>query len=86
MSYLTKEIKQGIKLHLIDTGKFKTNLLTVVLTLPLTKENVTLDTVVPAVPLGLDTNGQWIVTKSGNLGNQKALVDILKYFEQYNNE
>ena len=50
-------------------------------------ENIQLiDTVVPAVPLGLDTNGQWIVTKSGNLGNQKALVDILKYFEQYNNE
>jgi len=49
MSYITKEIKQGIKLHLIDTEKFKTNLLTVVLTVPLTKQNVTLDTVVPAV-------------------------------------
>ena len=45
-----------------------------------------IDTVIPAVPLGLDPNGQWIVTKSGNLGGQKALVDILKYFEQYKNE
>ncbi len=45
-----------------------------------------IDTVAPAIPLGLDPNGQWIVTKSGNLGNQKTLVDILKYFEQYKNE
>ena len=49
MPYVTKEIKQGIKLHLIETSKFKTNLITVVLTLPLTRENVTLNTVIPAV-------------------------------------
>ena len=50
-------------------------------------ENIQLiDTVAPAIPLGLDPNGQWIVTKSGNLGNQKTLVEILKYFEQYKNE
>ena len=49
MPYEAKEIKQGIKLHLIETEKFKTNLITVVLTLPLTKENVTLDSLIPAV-------------------------------------
>ena len=49
MSYVTKEIKQGIKLHLIDTKKFKTNLITVVMTLPLNRKHVTLNTVIPAV-------------------------------------
>ncbi len=36
-----------------------------------------------AIPLCLDHNAQWIVTKSGNLGNVNTLVEILKYFEQY---
>lgn len=41
-----------------------------------------IDTVAPAIPLGVDTKGQFIVTKSGNLGTQNTLVDIVKYFEQ----
>ena len=49
MSYNTKEIKQGIKLHLIDTDKFKTNLITAVITMPLSREDVTFNTVIPAV-------------------------------------
>ena len=49
MSYNIKEIKQGIKLHCIDTNKFKTNLMAVFITLPLNKETITLDTVIPAV-------------------------------------
>ncbi len=49
MSYNIKEIKQGIKLHCIDTNKFKTNLMAVFITLPLNKERVTFDTVIPAV-------------------------------------
>lgn len=49
MSYTIKEIKKGIKLHLIDTKKFKTNLITVMLTMPLSREAVTLNTVIPAV-------------------------------------
>ena len=49
MSYEAKEIKHGIKLHLIETDKFKTNLITVVITMPLSRENVTLDTIIPAV-------------------------------------
>lgn len=40
------------------------------------------DTVAPAIPLGVDTKGQLIVTKSGNLGTQNTLIDIIKYFEQ----
>ena len=49
MSYTIEEIKQGIKLHCIDTNKFKTNLMSVIITLPLSREKVTFDTVIPAV-------------------------------------
>ena len=49
MSYSIDEIKQGIKLHCIDTNKFKTNLMSVIITLPLNRENVTFNTVIPAV-------------------------------------
>ena len=41
-----------------------------------------LDTVAPAIPLGVDHKGQYIVTKSGNLGTQNTLIEIVKYFEQ----
>lgn len=49
MSYSIEEIKQGIKLHCIDTNKFKTNLIAVFITLPLNREKITFDTVIPAV-------------------------------------
>jgi len=49
MSYSIDEIKQGIKLHCIDTNKFKTNLMSVIITLPLNREKITFDTVIPAV-------------------------------------
>jgi len=49
MSYTIEEIKQGIKLHCIDTNKFKTNLMAVIITLPLDRNKVTFDTVIPAV-------------------------------------
>ncbi len=41
-----------------------------------------IDTVAPAIPLGINHKGQLIVTKSGNLGTQNTLIDIVKYFEQ----
>ena len=49
MSYSIEEIKQGVKLHCINTDKFKTNLMAVFITLPLNREKVTFDTVIPAV-------------------------------------
>ena len=49
MSYTAEEIKRGIKLHCIDTNKFKTNLMSVIITLPLNREKITFDTVIPAV-------------------------------------
>ncbi len=42
-----------------------------------------IDAVLPAMPLCMDYNAQWIVTKSGNLGNSATLVDILKYFDSH---
>ncbi len=49
MQYKEKEIKKGIKLHLIKTDKFKTNLIAVFLTLPITRENVTKNSLLSAV-------------------------------------
>ena len=42
-------MKQGIKLHLINTNKFKTNLIAIFLTTPLDRENVTKNAVLSAV-------------------------------------
>lgn len=42
-----------------------------------------LDAICPAIPLCVDSKGQWIVTKSGNLGNSNTLIDIIKYFEHH---
>lgn len=39
-----------------------------------------IDAICPAIPLCLDVKAQWIVTKSGNLGNSNTLIDIIKYF------
>lgn len=44
-----QEIKQGIKLHTINTDRFKTNLVAVFLTTPITRENVTLNSVLSSV-------------------------------------
>ena len=42
-----------------------------------------IDEVAPAIPLCVDKNSHWIISKSGNLGNNNTLVDIINYFNQY---
>jgi uncharacterized protein YgbK (DUF1537 family) len=42
-----------------------------------------LDAILPAVPLCQDKNNKFIVTKSGNFGNDNTLLDILNYFEKH---
>lgn len=42
-----------------------------------------IDAVSPAIPLCMDVKAQWIVTKSGNVGNANTLVDILRYFQKH---
>ena len=49
MRYKKEKIANGIQLHLIDTNKFKTNLISIFLTTPLTKENVTRNAVLSSV-------------------------------------
>lgn len=45
----TIELKQGIKLHKIETNKFKTNLLAIFLSVPLTRKNVTKNALLAAI-------------------------------------
>ena len=49
MQYIEKQIKKGIKLHLIKTEKFKTNLIAVFLTLPMARKEVTKNALISAV-------------------------------------
>ncbi len=49
MNYTKKEIKKGIKLHILNTDKFKTNLVSVFLTTKLERETVTANALISAV-------------------------------------
>lgn len=49
VEYRIIKIKNGINLHTIDTNKFKTNLIAVMLTTKLDRENVTRNALIPAV-------------------------------------
>lgn len=47
------------------------------------KELTMKDEVAPAIALCVDYKGQWIITKSGNLGNPRTLIEILTYIEKH---
>ena len=49
MDYKKHELKKGINIHIINADKFKTNLLSVFLTTPIIKENVTKSALLPMV-------------------------------------
>ena len=49
MEYNEIKIKKGINLYTIKTEKFKTNLIAVMLTTKLNRENVTKNALIPAV-------------------------------------
>lgn len=49
MNYKKTEIKKGVNLHIINTNKFKTNLLAVFITTPITRENVTNNALIPMI-------------------------------------
>ncbi len=49
MNYTKKEIKNGITVHNIETEKFKTNIISIFLTTPLTREFVTFDSMLTSV-------------------------------------
>ncbi|MGN1153803.1 MAG: four-carbon acid sugar kinase family protein [Candidatus Gastranaerophilaceae bacterium] len=45
-----------------------------------------IDEVAPAIALCIDKKDQFIITKSGNLGNSNTLVDIIKYINSHEQE
>ena len=47
--YIEKNIKEGIKLHILDTPKFKTNIVAIFLTTKLEKETVTKNALISAI-------------------------------------
>ena len=49
MLYKEKQIKEVIKLHLIKNERFKTNLIAVFLTMPLERENITKNAMIPMI-------------------------------------
>ena len=49
MEYKITDVKEGIKLHTINTDKFKTNIIAVFLTTPINRENVTYNAVLSSV-------------------------------------
>lgn len=49
MNYQKQQIQEGINLHTIETNKFKTNLLSVFLTMPLQKETLTKEALIASV-------------------------------------
>lgn len=49
MKYKILDIKEGIKLHTINTNKFKTNIVSVFLTMPINRENVTCNALISAI-------------------------------------
>lgn len=49
MNYIKNSVKSGINVHLLKTNKFKTNLFSVFVTVPLNKETVTKNALIAAV-------------------------------------
>lgn len=43
-----------------------------------------IDEVIPAVALTLDHKAQWIISKSGHIGSEDSLVEILQYIKRHN--
>lgn len=80
LAELTKAITDKIKVLLITLGgetSYKCcNAISA-------KELIMKDEVAPAIALCVDYKNQWIITKSGNLGNPKTLIEILKYIEKH---
>lgn len=49
MDYFSEELKQGIKIHYRNTNKYKTNLITVFLSVPLNKQTVTKNALITSI-------------------------------------
>lgn len=77
LAELTKQVLSQIKVILITLGGETSYKCCNAIN---SRELKLLDEVVPAISLSKDVNNQLIVTKSGNLGKSKTLIEILDYF------
>lgn len=68
MEYQVKELKEGVKLHLIHNDKFKTNLVSIFITSKLTREDVTKNALIPAI----------LRRGSKNMPTQKEISEMLE--------
>lgn len=68
MQYTSETIKDGIKVHFTNTKKYKTNLISLFLTVPLNRETVTYNALIASI-LRLGTN---------NLNNQEEISKVLE--------
>ncbi len=41
------------------------------------------DSILPAISLCMDSNAKFVITKSGNMGNANALIDIINYLKNH---
>ena len=69
MEYRKMTIKEGVTLHTIKTEKFKTNLISVFLSMPITRENVTQNALISAI------------LRRGSM-NMPTLLEISKTLEE----
>lgn len=97
MKYTEKEIKKGIKIHIIENEKFKTNLVAVFLSMPITRENVTKNSLLSAVlrrgsmnmPTSTDINKQLEEMYGASFDNgldKTGDNDILKFYMETIND
>ena len=83
LAELTKQVIEECRVMLITLGGETSYKCTNILDSKMLK---LVDEVAPAISLCVDSKGQWIVTKSGNLGNTNTLIDILDYFKFHENQ
>lgn len=80
LAQLTKEVIEKINVLLITLGGETSYKCCSAI---YSEELSMIDEVAPAIALCVDYKNQWIITKSGNLGTPKTLIDILNYIDKH---
>ena len=80
LAILTKKITENIKVLLITLGGETSYKCCKAID---SNELQLIDEVAPAISICSDINHNWIITKSGNLGNSNTLIEILNYLAHH---
>ena len=80
LSELTKEVIAKKQLILITLGGDTSYKCCCAIN---SKQLQIIDEIENAVALTLDHKSQWIVSKSGHIGDKYSIIDILKYFDEH---